>query len=259
MPEWVKWALAPLAVAVIAAVISITPAIYDRVTAPTPKLEWSRNIGPTIDDNGIRSQIVVFTIYNNGTKPLNQIQFIIRVSNGEVVAYNISERFRYKPTVENSSNQISVRLQTLHPKEQVSLSTMLRSNVSISNVDIDLRSAEVVGSEVLPENIIRGERRGMSDVVLWITAGSSLIAAYIVMGFILIRSRGAAAFIQAGLFYGSLKREFFYYVARMFGLNECASVVEHRSHLTYREFSDLVYLEARNDPEKKNAAIRALG
>ncbi|REL28211.1 hypothetical protein DXX93_17650 [Thalassotalea euphylliae] len=230
--------------ALIAGLFTLIPKIYDEVSEPEAKLEYSVLRGPSVEVSGQNKWIVMVKVENTGKKILSNVVAHIE-SSDTLEAIELTKSSGLSPQIDRE-NGLNLRVNRMHSNDFFTVSLMLTSSSRLIHPKIALRSDEVLG------NLIIHTQDSSEFSVLGFLIPT--LSVFIVASLVLRKSEnGRAALV------GFDKINSLFYIAAKMGISDIVQFLNvSDSNTTYLRFADLLVYKAINDESQKDNVIKGL-
>lgn len=154
--------------AIIAAVGSVAPKLYEEITKPTATLSYQITSGPAIVVGGVSRRIYSIVIENSGTATITEIDGRATVAGAqfESIAY---DRAQVRPTLVDDGSDYRISVSRLLRGERVVISALVSGGGAEANMQFRLRSNEIAG---VTAQSLQDARRTNSSLVVALSAGA---------------------------------------------------------------------------------------
>lgn len=170
MTEWKKILFYAIIPALIAGIFAVAPKIYDEFTVPKAILSYQIIKGPILNNSSGNTVIYSINTKNEGKKPLNDIYILLKTPNN-IKEASLNDNTGIKTQVSKSQHEYSASVETLHPEESFNISLMLATDQSQPQLELILRSKEVLG---VNKDINQLQQKKSTDIIGGLFSGLSV-------------------------------------------------------------------------------------
>lgn len=230
--------------ALIAGLFSIAPKLYDIATEPNAKLTYTVTRGPDLESKGQYRRITSVRVLNSGKKALHNVQAEIKLPFGSFESFRVQESSGLRPNIRESKNAISTEIDTLHPREDLTVVAMELIPDVNTVAQFRLRSDEVLGEQ----EFWSGGKKKPLELFGGILSGISVFLTVVLL------------WLKRYISFTPEREDHLFYLLMRQGLTEITDKIKFsKDPVTYLRTADILLdLGLRGDDETRGKCLRAL-
>jgi hypothetical protein len=236
--------------AVITAVATIAPKVYDIVTEPKDLLTYSLSTSPGISEPTGTRHIVVVSVKNQGKKPLAKVFGRLLADSGQIEAFKVVDPSSISSHSAPNSSEMDINVDRMLPGDMITLSAMVSFGQSDGVPTFRLRSDDIVG--VLQTDAASSPNDKNIVTTTFVAALAMFVSTIAV--FMFRMSSGRTVFSSLAGDGDEDRTDFLNYMAIRLGLYDLATELRHLPpNLTYRSASDMLLALGKQATDKGTA------